>query len=94
MSDIIDLGPIMSAEELVKLRKTIGLNQTEMAASMGMSKSALVAVETGVATMRRIHQLAAERIAIAVAAARAEIGDKLPPSLRQDIVEAAKTISR
>lgn len=68
MTDSVDLTAVMSIEELLLLRKSIGLTQPEMAEAMGLSKSAYVAVETGTATMRKIHQLAAERVALSRAA--------------------------
>ena len=73
MSQDIDFATVMSAKELLTLRKKIELTQLEMTTHMGLSKSAYVAVETGTATMRKIHQIAAERAAISAIAYRPEL---------------------
>ena len=73
MSDDIDFSSVMSAKELVTLRKAIKLTQLEMARHIGLSRSAYVALETGTTTMRKIHQAAAERVAISTIASRPEL---------------------
>lgn len=90
MSDFVDLTSVMSADDMLALRKNLRLTQADMADRMGLSKSAYVAIETKVATMRKIHQLAAERIAL-------ELGGDinwayLPKNVRDDAARLAATM--
>ena len=67
----------MTAEELVALRKSLGLTQSEMAELMGMKTRAFQEIENGRSPVREIHRLAAERGALHLAAERGEpIGRK------------------
>lgn len=55
---------IITKDDMVALRRRLEFTQPQMAEHMGLSKSAYVAIETGVAQFRKIHALAAERIAM------------------------------
>lgn len=53
----------ITRDQMVAIRRRLEFTQPTMAEEMGLSKSAYVAIETGVATFRKIHALAAERVA-------------------------------
>lgn len=74
----------MNADGFRALRKALGLTQAEMAGQMGLSKSALAAMEGGKAAVRSIHVLAAERVAIALAASGAVGPMSVPDTVRAD----------
>jgi len=53
----------ITRDQMVAIRRRLEFTQPTMAEEMGLSKSAYVAIETGAATFRKIHALAAERVA-------------------------------
>ncbi|KQS96655.1 MULTISPECIES: hypothetical protein [unclassified Rhizobium] len=55
----------MIAEELLLLRKAIRFTQKEMSDAMGLGINEYDALESGASRLRKIHQLAAERVAFA-----------------------------
>lgn len=55
---------IITKDGMVAIRRRLEFTQPQMAEHMGLSKSAYVAIETGVAQFRKIHALAAERVAM------------------------------
>jgi transcriptional regulator with XRE-family HTH domain len=79
----------MTAEELVALRKSLGLTQTEMAELMGMKTRAFQEIENGRSPVREIHRLAAERGALHLAAERGE-PMLAPASARRDALKIAQ----
>jgi DNA-binding XRE family transcriptional regulator len=74
----------MDAGELVGLRRHLGLSQTEMAGRIGLALRAYQDIENGRAKLRRVHVLAVERAALAIAAERGEVA-LAPDSVRKDI---------
>jgi transcriptional regulator with XRE-family HTH domain len=76
-------------EDLVQLRKGLGLTQQEMADHLGMALRAYQAIEAGESEYRYIHRLAAERVALAIAADRKS--PKLAPDpVRDDAIELVR----
>lgn len=57
------LSRTITKDQMVALRRRLEFTQPTMAEQMGLSKSAYVAIETGAAQFRKIHALAAERVA-------------------------------
>lgn len=53
----------ITKDQMVAIRRRLEFTQPTMAEEMGLSKSAYVAIETGAAKFRKIHALAAERVA-------------------------------
>jgi transcriptional regulator with XRE-family HTH domain len=54
----------MDAAQFVRLRRLMGLSQSDMAQELGLSLRGVQNIENGESPLRRIHVLAAERIAI------------------------------
>lgn len=76
-------------DDLIDLRKELGLTQQEMAAQLDMALRSYQSIEAGESEYRYIHRLAAERIALAIAA------DKKAPMLapqpvRDDAIELVR----
>jgi transcriptional regulator with XRE-family HTH domain len=69
-------------EDLIELRSRLGLTQQEMAGQLDMALRSYQSIEAGESEYRFIHRLAAERIALALAA------DKKDPKLAPDSVRA------
>ena len=82
----------MTVQDLVALRKTLGLTQTGMAHGIGLSLRAYQDIEAGISKLRLLHWLAAERIALAVAHER---GDPMlaPASVRRQALDLARLIT-
>jgi len=76
---------------LQELRKSLDLSQTTMADEMGLSLRAYQEIENGRSPFRKLHVLAAERIALAHAA-RASHPGALPASVLSDIIVVARSI--
>ncbi|MGH6842666.1 MAG: helix-turn-helix transcriptional regulator, partial [Methylocella sp.] len=73
-------------EDLISLRKDLGLTQQQMADELDMALRSYQSIEAGESEYRFIHRLAAERVALAIAA------DKKAPMLapqpvRDDAIE-------
>jgi transcriptional regulator with XRE-family HTH domain len=81
----------MTREELIALRKSLKLTQDEMAERIGLGLRAYQGVEGG-GTLRKLHALAAERVALEIAAER---GDPMlaPSSIRREALQLARTIT-
>ena len=76
-------------EDLVALRKDLGLTQQEMADHLDMALRSYQGIEAGESEYRRIHRLAAERVALAIAADKKE--PRLAPyPVREDAVELVR----
>jgi hypothetical protein len=76
-------------EDLVTLRKELGLTQQEMAGHLDMALRGYQGIEAGDSDYRQIHRLAAERVALAIAAGKKE--PRLAPvPVRQDAVELVR----
>lgn len=57
----------MTLAEFKDLRRKLGLTQAEMAAEFGMSLRGYQGIEGGQNPVRKLHMLAAERVAIGAA---------------------------
>jgi DNA-binding XRE family transcriptional regulator len=81
----------MTRQEFIALRKALGLNQTEMGEAIGLSLRAYGNLETGESEIRKLHVLAAERVALSVAV---ENNDPMlaPIAIRRDAVELARAL--
>ena len=82
----------MTPAELEALRKSMDLTQIEMAEAMGLSLRAYTNAERGTGDVRRLYQLAVERLAMSFAAG-AEDPMIAPASVRSDALKIAKTIT-
>jgi transcriptional regulator with XRE-family HTH domain len=73
----------MTAEELYQLRRRLRLTQTQMAAAMGVAFRSYQELENEDRSIRRVHEVAAERAALARAA---ELHDPMlaPANVRRD----------
>jgi transcriptional regulator with XRE-family HTH domain len=69
------MGETFLKEDLIALRKDLGLTQQQMADELDMALRAYQSIEAGESEYRFIHRLAAERVALAIAA------DKKAPML-------------
>jgi transcriptional regulator with XRE-family HTH domain len=79
----------ISKEDLVALRKALGLTQQEMADHLHMALRGYQGIEAGESEYRYIHRLAAERVALAIAADNK--APRLAPSpVREDAVELVR----
>ncbi|HML07565.1 MAG TPA: helix-turn-helix transcriptional regulator [Xanthobacteraceae bacterium] len=76
-------------EDLISLRRDLGLTQQEMAEHLGMALRSYQDIEAGVSKYRFIHRLAAERVALAVAVDRMK-PELVPQALRDDAVELVR----
>jgi transcriptional regulator with XRE-family HTH domain len=54
----------LTVEDIISLRKSLGFTQAGFAQELGLGSRAWSAVETGEATLRRIHIHAVERVAL------------------------------
>lgn len=82
----------MTTEELIALRKALGLTQTEFAARLGMTMRGYQDIETGKSGLRPIYALGAERVALAIAVERGEI-NLAPAAVRRDALALARLIT-
>src|ERR1051325_1664142 len=76
-------------EDLINLRKELGLTQQEMAAEFDMALRSYQSLESGESEYRFIHRLAAERVALMRAADR-KAPALAPPSVRADAIELVR----
>ncbi|HEY8066654.1 MAG TPA: helix-turn-helix transcriptional regulator [Methylosinus sp.] len=81
----------MTNEELVALRKRLGLTQAEMANRMGLGHRAYQTLEAG-ESLRGLHVAAAERVALTVAVER---GDPMlaPVEVRREALALARMVT-
>jgi len=76
-------------QDLINLRKELGLTQQQMADQLDMALRAYQAIEAGESEYRFVHRLAAERVALAIAADTKEPA-LAPQSVRDDAVEVVR----
>lgn len=76
-------------EDLIELRKELGLTQHQMADELGMALRAYQSIEAGESEYRRIHRLAAERVALQIAADK-KAPTLAPIPLREDAIELVR----
>jgi transcriptional regulator with XRE-family HTH domain len=76
-------------EDLINLRKEMGLTQQQMADQLDMALRSYQAIEAGESEYRFIHRLAAERVALAIAADN-KAPALAPPSVRDDAIEVVR----
>lgn len=76
-------------DDLVALRKDLGLTQHEMADRLDMALRAYQAIEAGESDYRLIHRLAAERVALMVAADKKD-AQLAPDAVRDDAIELVR----
>lgn len=83
---------MMTAAELVALRKRLDLTQAGMAERVGLSLRAYQDIEASVSKLRPIHAHAAERAALALAVERAD--PMLAPAVvRRQALDLARLIT-
>lgn len=80
------------SNELHNIRETLGLSQQEMATRMGVALRSYSDLERGIATVRQVHVLAAERAALALAVERRD-PMLAPVSVRREALELARLIA-
>jgi transcriptional regulator with XRE-family HTH domain len=76
-------------DDLIELRKELGLTQQQMADELGMVLRAYQGIEAGESEYRRIHRLASERIALQIAVDR-QAPMLAPGSVRKDANELVR----
>jgi len=76
-------------EDLANLRKEMRLTQQQMADALGMALRAYQSIESGESEYRFIHRLAAERVALMIAADR-KAPMLAPSSVRDDAIELVR----
>lgn len=76
-------------QDLINLRKELGLTQQEMADQFDMALRSYQSLESGESEYRFIHRLAAERVALMLAADR-KAPALAPPSVRADAIELVR----
>lgn len=76
-------------EDLIDLRKDLGLTQQEMADALDMALRSYQAIEGGESEYRFIHRLAVERVALAVAVDK-KAPMLAPPPVRRDALELVR----
>lgn len=81
----------MQCADLVALRKSLVLTQTEMADRVGLGLRAYQELEGGNSKLRPIHVAAAERVALAVAVERKE-PMLAPASIRSQALDLAQML--
>lgn len=83
---------LMTPDQAIGLRKTLGLTQTELANRLGMGLRAWQEIEGGRSPVRLVHQLALERIALSIGLERGDI-NAVPASVRRDALDLARLIA-
>jgi DNA-binding XRE family transcriptional regulator len=73
-------------DDLIDLRKSLGLTQQEMAGHLDLALRSYQAIEAGDSAYRLIHRLAAERIALMLAVDMQK-PTLAPPAVRRDAVD-------
>jgi transcriptional regulator with XRE-family HTH domain len=81
----------LEAEELMALRKTLGLTQAEMASEMGLSARAYQDVEASSGPISRRNRNAAERVSLRIAVLKAN-PDSAVAQIRLEATELAAMI--
>jgi transcriptional regulator with XRE-family HTH domain len=83
------MGETFLKEDLISLRKDLGLTQQEMADQLDMALRSYQGIEAGESEYRYIHRLAAERAALAIAADKKE-PMLAPVPVREDAIELVR----
>jgi transcriptional regulator with XRE-family HTH domain len=81
----------MTIDDLISLRKGMGLTQSDLAQLLGMSTRALQQIENGRSELREVHILAVERIALSQAVKTANI-QIAPITVRREALELSNLI--
>lgn len=76
-------------QDLINLRKELGLTQQEMADQLDMALRSYQSLESGESEYRFIHRLAAERVALMLASDK-KAPALAPPSVRADAIELVR----
>src|ERR1700747_2213882 len=76
-------------EDLIELRKDLRLTQQEMAEKLDIALRAYQAIEVGESDYRYIHRLAAERVALMIAADKKD-PTLVPAAVRDDAIEVVR----
>jgi transcriptional regulator with XRE-family HTH domain len=76
-------------DDLIQLRKDMGLTQQQMADALDMALRSYQSIESGESEYRFVHRLAAERIALMVAADK-KAPMLAPPTVRDDAIELVR----
>src|SRR5260370_35977333 len=76
-------------DDLIRLRKAMGLTQQQMADALDMALRSYQSIESGESEYRFIHRLAAERIALMIAAEK-KAPMLAPQSVRDDAIELVR----
>lgn len=76
-------------EDLIQLRKDMGLTQQQMADALDMALRSYQSIEAGKSEYRFIHRLAAERVALTIAADR-KAPMLAPQPVRDDAIELVR----
>jgi len=76
-------------DDLIALRKELGLTQQEMADHLDMALRSYQSIESGESEYRYVHRLAAERVALAIAADK-KMPAMVPASVRDDALELVR----
>lgn len=82
----------MTVEELIQLRKSLGLSQADMAAHIGMTVRPYQDIEHGKSALRKIHALAAERAALDIAIERKN-PMLAPAAVRKAAIELTRIVT-
>jgi transcriptional regulator with XRE-family HTH domain len=82
-------GASFLKDDLIALRKDLGLTQQEMANHLDMAIRSYQSIEAGDSEYRYIHRLAAERVALAIAADR-KAPELAPEPVREDAIELVR----
>ena len=81
----------MTTEEAIALRKALGLTQNDMAIELGMNIRSWQEIEAGRTKLKRIHELALERVALNIGVGNKMI-EVVPAKVRRDAVELSRLI--
>jgi transcriptional regulator with XRE-family HTH domain len=80
---------VLLKDDLIQLRKDMGLTQQQMANAFDMALRAYQSIESGESEYRHIHRLAAERVALMMAAQKKE-PMLAPQPVRDDAIEVVR----
>lgn len=81
----------MTPNEMIALRKTLGLTQGEMGTAMGLTGRSYQRLEAGETPLRLLHTQAAERVALRLAVERRD-PMLAPATIRREVLDLAGLI--
>jgi transcriptional regulator with XRE-family HTH domain len=87
--DLDQMSEAFLKEDLIQLRKDLGLTQQQMADELDMALRSYQSLEAGESEYRFIHRLAAERVAL-MRAADIKAPMLAPQSVREDAIELVR----